>query len=120
MSQAKKQQTFNDGVVRIYEVKNTTIPGKTPKKSLVFKETIRYKAKTVGITRMNLAKQNNSKADKLIECPRREVVTATSVAMLQDGKQYQVINLQYPEEREPPTMLITMERLGKLYDISED
>lgn len=119
MSRARKQQTFNDGVVRIYEVKNTAIPGKTPKKSLAIKETIRYKTRTVGISRMNLAMQDNNRVDKLIECPRREAVTATSVAVFQDGKQYQVINLQYPDDQEPPTMLISMERVGTLYDISE-
>ena len=120
MSQVKKQQTFNDGSLKFYEVKTVTIPGKTPKKSLVIKETLRYNTRTVGIARMNLAMQTNSKADLFIECPKREKITATDVAVTQDGKQYQVINIQYPDDTEPPTMLITMERVGTLYDIPEN
>lgn len=117
MLQARKQQTYNDGVVKIYEVNQTTISGKTPKKNLEIRENLRYGKKTVGVTRFYAAKQTNSKADKLIACPIRENVTATDVAILQDGKQYQVIQIQYPEDIEPPTMLLTLERLGTLYDI---
>lgn len=120
MSQAKKQRTFNDGLIKFYELKTVTIPGKTPKKSLAIKESLRHNIKTVGIARMNLAMQTNSKADLFIECPKREKITATDVAVTQDGKQYQVINIQYPDDTEPPTMLITMERVGTLYDIPEN
>jgi len=112
-----KTKGFNDGTVEIYKVDSTAVPGKTPKKRIQFKETLRYRKKTVGVTRFYSAKQNNSKADRLIECLLREAVTATDVAIFSDGKQYQIIQLQYPEEARPPTMLMTLERLGTLYDI---
>lgn len=114
-----KPKTFKDGVAKIYKVKPVTVPGKTPKKVIELRESIRHNKKTVGITRFNLAKQNNSKADRLIECPLREATTATDVVILGDGHQYQVIQIQYPDDAKPPTMLLTLERLGTLYDISE-
>ena len=116
---AYKPKTFKDGVVKIYKVKNVTATGKTPKKVIELRESVRYNKKTVGITRFNLAKQNNNKADRLIECPFRETTTATDVATIGDGKQYQIFQIQYPEDAKPPTMLLTLERLGTLYDISE-
>ncbi|WKY46002.1 hypothetical protein Q5O14_07870 [Eubacteriaceae bacterium ES2] len=119
MSQARKQQTFNDGFVKFYEVKTTAIPGKKPVKSMLAKDQMRCSIKTVGIARMNLAMQNDNKADLLIECQKRENITATDVAVMHDGKQYQVINIQYPEDTKPPTMLITLERVGSIYDVSE-
>ena len=113
-----KPKTFKDGTANIYEVKSTAIPGKTPKKTIVLREKLRYNNKTVGITRFYSAKQNGSKADNLIECPKRLSTTATDVAILEGGKQYQIVQVQYPEDAVPPTMLLTLERLGTLYDIS--
>ncbi|WKY44165.1 hypothetical protein Q5O14_16295 [Eubacteriaceae bacterium ES2] len=119
---AYKAKSFKDGSARIYKVENTKVPGERPKESVVLSEEklrLRYNEKTVGITRKNLAMQKGNRADILIECLKRDDVQAQDVAILRDGKQYKIIDVQYPEDAKPPTMLITMERVGEMYDVPE-
>jgi hypothetical protein len=41
------------------------------------------------------------------------------VAIPNDGKQYRIIQVQYPEDMEPPVMDLTLEELLQDYDIAE-
>lgn len=113
-----KQQTFNDGVVKIYEIGNAALPGDMPKEGLTLKQTLRYKERTVGYNRYYVALQHNVKADLIIRCQRVNSVQADNVAILNDGNQYRIEQVQYPEDAIPPVMDLTLERLGEIYDIS--
>lgn len=112
-----KAQTFNDGVVKIYEIGNTAFLGDMPKEGLILKQSLRYKERTVGYNRYYAALQNNVKADLVIRCQRVNSVIADNVALLPDGKQYRIEQVQYPEDIEPAVMDLTLERLGEMYDI---
>lgn len=113
----KHTQTFNDGVVKICEIENAAEPGKMPKELLLIKRTLRYKERTVGLKRFYEAKQTNVEVRYVLRCPRLRDVSAQDVAVPIDGKQYRIIQIQYPEDIDPPVMDLTLEELTQYYGI---
>lgn len=111
-------QSFNDGVVGIYKVENTALPGDMPKEGLVLQQTLRYHERTVGITRKYAALQSNKEVNFVIRCSEVRTVETDYIAVLVDEKQYRISWIQYPEDIEPPVMDLTLERLSDFYDIS--
>jgi len=103
-------------VVSIYKVGDVALPGDMPIDGLVLKQSLRYKERTVGLNRFYQAMQNNIKVDFVIRCPEvrglSEKPTDILVAVLIDGQQYQVMQIQYIEDAQPASMDITLERLG--------
>ena len=113
----KNTQTFNGGVVKIYEVTNTAPPGGMPVEGIALKQTLRYKERTVGLTRRNFARQDNVVIKYVLRCPRLRDVSAQDVAIPNDGKQYRIWDVQYPEDIYPPVMDLTLEEMEGAYDI---
>ena len=117
-----KFESFNGGVVSLYKVTDLALPGDLPVEGLVLKQTLRYKERTVGMTRYFAAMQNNIKVDFVIRCPEvrglSEKNTDILVAILIDGQQYKVMQIQYIEDAEPKSMDLSLERLGSDYAIS--
>jgi len=115
----QKVQTFNDGVVMIFKLKNTAEPGNTPVEKLILKQVLRYKERTVGFGRYYTAKQQNIKVANVIRCPRvrglSEKDTDILIAVLVDGNQYKVEQVQYIEGSNPPVMDLTLERVKQTY-----
>lgn len=117
-----KYQSFEDGVVSIYKVSDIALPGDMPVDGLVLKQSLRYKERTVGLNRFYSALQNNIKVDLVIRCPEvRGLSESTNdilVAIPIDGQQYKVMQIQYIEDSKPPSMDLTLERLGEPYATS--
>lgn len=113
-----KRQSFSDGVVLIYKVDNIGEPGDMPVEGLVLKQTLRYKERTVGITRKYAALQSNKEVNFVIRCPEVRAVETDYIAVLVDEKQYRISWIQYPEDIDPPVMDMTLERLSDFYDVS--
>ena len=117
-----KFQSFPDGLVSIYKVTDVALPGDLPKEGLVLKQSLRYKERTVGMSRYFAAMQNNIKVDFVIRCPEvrglSEKATDILVAIPIDGYQYKVIQIQYIEDAQPPSMDISLERLGSDYAVN--
>lgn len=111
-----KAQTHNDGVVKIYKVANIAPPGGMPKKGLVLKETLRYKERTVGIKRYYAALQANVRIDYVLRCPRLQSVSSQDVAIPNDGMQYSIEQIQYPEDA-PLDMDLTLKGVAAQYDL---
>jgi len=118
---SRKYQSFEDGVVGIYKVDDISSPGDMPVDGLVLKQSLRYKERTVGLNRFYSAMQSNIKVDFVIRCPEvrglSEKATDILVAILIDGQQYKVMQIQYIEDAQPPSMDLTLERLGEDYAI---
>lgn len=114
---AKKVQTHNDGVVKIYGVDNIAAPGNKPKEGLVLKHTLRYKERTVGITRSRLAEQTGASVSHVLRVPRLRYVSPQDVAIPNDGHQYKITMVQYPEDTNPPAMDLELERLEHAYEV---
>lgn len=112
-----KTQTYNDGVVSIYTVSDVSQPGGMPVDALTLKEALRYEERTVGLTRFYAAMQNNVNIKYVLRCPRIRSVSTQDVAVPVDGKQYKIVQIQYPQDVEPPSMDLTLEELSPVYDI---
>ena len=110
-------QTLNDGVVKIYSVSNIADDGGMPAEKLTLKETLRYHERTVGNTRYYKAMQAGAKVDAVLRCPLRRNVSVQDVAIPNDGYQYRITWIQYPEDLEPPMMDLTLERIDNNYAI---
>lgn len=115
----QKPQTFNDGVVNIYTIGNISEPGNMPKDGLTIKvSNLRYKERTVGMSRFWTAKQADVKVDLLIRAPLLRSISTQDIAIPIDGEQYKIVQIQYPEDIEPSVMDLSLERLEAAYDIS--
>ena len=113
-----KTQTFNDGVVNIYTVGNIAPAGNMPKEGLTLKVSpLRYEERVVGMGRFWTAKQVNARIDRIIRVPRVDGVSSQDVAIPIDGEQYEIKQVQYPPDIEPPSMDLSLERLVQAYDI---
>ena len=114
----KQTQTFNDGIVKIYKVENTALPGDMPKEGLIFQDSLRYHERTVGITRRYAALQSNKEVNFVIRCLEVRAVETNYIAVLVDEKQYRISWIQYLEDINPPVMDMTLERLSDFYDVN--
>ena len=112
-----KTQSYNDGVVSIYTVSDVSQPGGMPVEALTLKEALRYEERTVGLTRFYAALQNNVNIKYVLRCPRIRSISTQDVAVPVDGKQYKIVQIQYPQDVEPPSMDLTLEELSPVYDI---
>ena len=113
-----KAQSHNDGTVRLYSVGNISTPPLMPKEGLTHKASLRYKERTVGMQRYYTALQANVRVSYVLRCPLRRDISAQDVAIPNDGKQYRIVQVQYPEDISPPVMDLTLEELVQNYDIA--
>ena len=112
-----KTQSFNDGVVKVYSVTNTAVDGDMPTEGISLKQTVRYHERTVGLTRYFAALQANIRVQYVLRCQRLRDISAQDVAVPNDGKQYRIVQIQYPEDTEPPVMDLTLEEVTADYAI---
>jgi hypothetical protein len=110
-------QTFNDGTVDVYSVGNIAEAGNMPKDGLTIKiSNLRYEERTVGMSRFWTAKQEQAQIEQLIRAPRVNSITTHDVAIL-EGQQYDIVQLQYIQDIEPPCMDLSLERLEVAYEV---
>lgn len=111
-------QPFNDGIINIYSVGNIAAPGDKPKDVLTLKvSNLRYQERIVGMNRYWTAKQEQAQISQLVRVQRINSVTTHDVVIL-DGHQYDIAQIQYPQDTEPPCMDLSLERLEVAYEIN--
>lgn len=116
LKQKPQDDAFPDGVVRLYRQENTALPGDMPREELVYKLTLRYRRRTVGIQRYYTALQNRERIDEMIRCPLVPSVSALDIAELPDRRKYLIRQIQFPEDSAAPVMDLALERLeGREY-----
>ncbi len=98
-----RQQTYNDGLVDVYAVKNVASPGDTPKEGLAFKLRLRFEERTVGISRYYQAMQQQVKPERVLRMQRHETVCAGDMVVF-NGRRYRVERVQYIKDVTPPSM----------------
>lgn len=113
-------QAFNDGVVKIWSVKDTAQPGHLPVESLnELKDTLRYEEKRLGIQRYYTGKQNQVNIERVIRVPRTNRPSSQDVAILEDGKQYRIDLVQAVTEVYPPSVDLTLARIEQKFEVPE-
>jgi SPP1 family predicted phage head-tail adaptor len=108
-----KTQTFNDGMVKIHGTTNGAAPGDAPKDALAQspKFSLRFEVRTVGVNRYYAAMQNKIKVDMLVRCPRQRNVSTDDKAIINDGDQFHIRQVQFPPDVEPPCMDLSLEKV---------
>lgn len=109
-----KNQTFNDGIVKVYKLENTAGDGNMPVEKPVLKETLRYRERTVGMSRYWAGQQSNAKIDRLLRVQTRRNISTQDVAVV-NGEQYIVKQVQYIENLD--VMDLSLERIEQNYDL---
>ena len=111
-------QTYNDGICQICEVTNIADPGEMPKDGLKEKIKLRFEERTVGMNRFWTAMQAHARVDMLIRTPRIRSVNNFDIVVLSDGEQYEIKQIQYPKDVEPPSMDLSLTRLETKYEVN--
>lgn len=113
-----ENQMFNDGIVNIFSVENIANPGDKPKEGLTLKVgPLRYHERTVGMSRFWTAMQAAVQIDMVLRTPQIRSISAQDVAIPNDGEQYKIVQIQYPEDVDPPVMDLSLQRLEATYDL---
>ena len=112
LNSAPELQTYNDGLVDIYEAVAPRTIAETKKYRLCFER------QTVGVKRFYAAQQANVQVAHVLRCPRREDVSTQDIAVL-DGHKYRIGFVQYPKKVSPPSMDLTLEEVRGDYDAND-
>jgi hypothetical protein len=116
---SSQTQSFNDGVVQIYTVGNIAQSGNMPKEGLTLKVgPLRYKERTVGMGRFWTAMQAQAQIAQVLRVPQIRSVSTQDIAIPHDGMQYEIKQIQYPEDVEPPVMDLSLERVEADYELA--
>ncbi len=104
-------QSFNSGVVKIYETEDISVPGYAPKQRLKEKAILRYEEQRTGITRYYTAKQANIEIARVLRCPRMDSVNTQDVAETEDGGQYRIEQIQTVQNIYPACMDLSLSKV---------
>ena len=104
-------QSFNSGVVKIYETEDISVPGYAPKQQLKEKAILRYEEQRTGITRYYAAKQANVEIAKVLRCLRMDSVYTQDVAETEDGSRYRIEQIQTVQNAYPPCMDLSLSKV---------
>lgn len=110
LKQKPQDSNFPDGVAKVLRKENISKPGDMPKEELIYKISLRFKRRTVGMQRNYLAKQNQEHIDEMIRCPLVSTVSTRDIVEL-NNRRYLVRQIQYPENVFPRVMDLALERL---------
>ena len=106
-------QPYKDGIAQIYGVSNSAQAGNMPTNATTLKATLPFEQQMVGINRFCQGLRNNIRIDNKIRTPRNITVTTDDEIVLTDGLRYAIKQIQYPPEVVPPSMDLSLERIGR-------
>lgn len=110
--------TFDDGIVRVYKVRNQKTAGEIPIKGLEKFKSFYFAFQTVGITRIYEAIKANQQVDAVIAVYLDREVTTNDIAVFEDGKQYVIRTVQPTvDENGINIMKLGLERNGENFEI---
>ena len=110
-------QCFSDGVVNIYTVNDVAVPGYSPVQQLSLLYTLRYDRQRVGLNRLYLSKQAQAEIQEVLRVPVPGEIPVLSVAVLENGKQFQVETVQSVDNVYPACVDISLTALKQNYEV---
>ena len=111
-----KIQSYEDGIVKIYSISNIAEPGEMPKEGLTSKVgPLPFDERTVGMNRFWTAMQESARIDLVLRVPQIRTVSIHDVAIV-FGEQYDIKQIQYPKDVEPPSMDLSLQQLAVKYE----
>lgn len=112
LKQKLQDESFTDGLAKLYAIENTAAPGNMPTENVKFKIALRYRRRTVGMQRYYIAMQHNQRIDEVIRCPLVSSVSTKNIAILDGRGKYYIRQIQYPENSVIPVMDLALEKIG--------
>lgn len=103
-------QTFNDGVLTVYQQIDSAKPGYQPKPELKQKITLRYEERRLGIQRYYSAAQNQVWVERVVRTAKTNKVSSQDIAMTEDGQTYRIDFVQTVPDAYPPCVDLTLVR----------
>lgn len=110
-------QSFNDGVLTVYEQSDAAQPGYQPKPTLKKKITLRYEERKLGIQRYYSAAQNQQRIERVLRVPKTAKVNSQDVAITEDGRQYRIELVQLVPDVYPPCVDLTLSRIEQIAEV---
>ena len=104
-------QTYNDGIVRIYNAEDAADPGHMPEEKLTLKAQLLYAEQRVGISRFYTAQQYHDDVERLVRVQRAGVIANRDIAVTEDGQRYNIAMVQTVENSFPPSLDLTLTRI---------
>lgn len=112
--------TFDDGIVKIYNVTNDAQPGEMPVKGLTLAESFYFHEESLGITRYYEALKAGQLIERVISIPWPAVININQIAIFEDNMQYQVRMVQQDTDDFGLKILrLSLERNGEEYEINQ-
>lgn len=112
---------LDSGILRVCALENCAEPGCMPVEKLVEKSQHWYGERTVGYGRFFAAGKADERVDMLVRIWGDREVSALDYCVLEDGRQYRIVQAQQlPDEDGLRVTDLSLERLGKYYDIAGD
>lgn len=119
-----KHQSFNGGIVKIYQISEIVEPGDMPVEGLytLFAQ-FRFEERKIGVTRNYMAMQNNQQIDRLIRIWQDRYIQPGFICTIDDGvdndAQYRLARVEHLLSDEGLKLTdLTLERLDELYELS--
>lgn len=113
--------TYDEGLVTICKLDNIAPSGALPKERLVKKEALFFGERTVGFSRQYAAKGVNEQVDRLIRTWRENAIHIGMYAVMEDGEQYRIDNVQHLLDEDGLKITdLTLRRLDRLYDVEAE
>ena len=100
-------QTYNDGVVKIFSVRDGAQIGYQPVIQASLKRSLHFAERVLGINRLFLGRQNRVEISRVLRIPRVPVSTL-DLAQTHDGRWYSVNAVQSVEGVYPPSLDISL------------
>lgn len=111
-------QAYNDGVVTVYTVTDSGLPGGLPVEKPAKKAVLRYEERRLGLQRYYEGRQNQVEVERVLRTPRRKGVSSQDLAVTEDGQQYRIDLVQSANDVYPPSMDLTLTKITQKYDVS--
>lgn len=106
----------DEGILKFYNLKNTSSPGAIPKEQLVYLEVDAYYAnRTIGFKRLYAARGNNYRLDKLVRCYNTILPEEAKYVILEDGRQYRIEDINVIADED--AIDLSLERIANYYDV---
>ena len=110
-------QTFNDGILTVYDLTDGAAPGYQPKPQLTQKITLRYEERRLGIQRYYAAAQSQQRIERVVRVHRTGKVSAQDVVMTEDGRQYRIEMVQIVPDVFPASVDLTLSRIEQIAQV---
>ena len=107
-------QSYNDGIVIIYDISDTAQAGRAPAEELTAKVSLRYAEQKLGLTRYYQSKQVQIEAERVLRVPKGAVaITNQDAARTEDGSLYRITLVQEVSDVYPKALDLTLSRISQ-------